>query len=271
MTLLAKAEEATDKSFERVGIRFIPTHPNPPDNVTSSALDATGNHARPDPPDRGTTPTDEGTGSRGDCLYKQELPPLTRLAGGKNLKLTVKEHPTVWVYVPYTPEEAPSGEFVLQDGENEVYRTRFQLLATPGVVSISLPPTTKPLEVGKEYRWYFEINCPHPESSSEQPASVTGVVQRVPLSSELDSELKAAKTPLERIGSYAKHQIWYDALSELALLRLEETQNPTLKSVWVELLSDKNFDLQRVAQEPIAGSVMLFEPTTEAQSSQREE
>ncbi len=220
-------------------IRFIPAHN--------------------DPPDRGTPPTNDGTGSRGDCVAKKNKPPLTRLVGSHNLKLTVQERPTLWIYVPYTSNEVNDGEFVLQDGDIDVYRTRFKLNATPGIVSVSLPPGLPPLAIGKEYRWYVDINCPSATSNSESltPASLTGVVQRVSASSELQKELSAAKIPLERIAVYAKHGIWLETLTELAQLRLKEPQNPNLQNVWKDLLSAENVNLGRIAQEPIIGSVTV--------------
>jgi hypothetical protein len=234
--LLAQPHESSDRSSEPIPIHFM--------------------QANQDPPDRGTPPASEGTGSRGDCLYKQQRPPLTGLVGSKHLQLTIKTHPTFWVYVPYTLNEATSGEFSLQDGDNDVYRTRFQLPKTPGVVSITLPIATKPLEVGKVYRWYFDINCPHAISSSEvTPASVTGLVKRVTLSENLERELKAAKTPLERIAIYAKYGIWYETLTELAQMRLHEPNNPTVKNAWVDLLGQSTVGLGRFSQEAIAGSV----------------
>ncbi|MUG93262.1 DUF928 domain-containing protein [Scytonema sp. UIC 10036] len=212
-----------------------------------------------DPPDRGTPPTNDGTGSRGDCLAKKNKPPLTRLAGSHNLKLTVQERPTLWIYVPYTSNEVNDGEFVLQNGDIDVYRTRFKLNATPGIVSVSLPSDLPPLAVGKEYRWYVDINCPSATSNSESltPASLTGVVQRVSASPELQKELSAAKTPLERIAVYAKQGIWLETLTELAQLRLKEPQNTNLQNVWKDLLSAENVNLGIIVQEPIVGSVTV--------------
>lgn len=113
------------------------------------------------------------------------------------MELTTKERPTFWVYVPYTSDEAPSGEFSLQDGDEDVYRTRFQLTATPGIVSVTLPATAKPLEIGKTYRWYFEINCPNTQRTARTaPASVTGIVRRISPSSNLENALKSAQNPL---------------------------------------------------------------------------
>ncbi len=85
-------------------------------------------------------------------------------------------------------------------------------------------------------------------------------MQRVARSPALESELNAAKMPLDRIATYAKHHLWYETLTELAQLRLKEPQNPTLGGVWVELLSDKNVGLNRVAQQPIVGSVKTNSP-----------
>ncbi|KOP23941.1 hypothetical protein AMR41_23655 [Hapalosiphon sp. MRB220] len=215
--------------------------------------------AEKDPPNRGTPPAKEGTGSRGDCIYRQDILPLTRVVGDHQLKLTSKEYPTFWVYLPYTSQEATDGEFSLQDGDSEVYRTRFQLPAKSGVVGISLPSKIPALVVGKEYRWYFDINCSRSASSgnSPAPASVTGLVRRISISTELERDLKTAKTPLEQIVAYAKHGVWYETVTELAQLRLRDPKNHTLKKIWIELLSAENIYLKKVSQEPIVGNITL--------------
>lgn len=218
--------------------------------------------ANPEPPDRGTPSSNRGTGSRGDCLYKQEKPPLTTLVGSNNLELTVSDRPTFWVYIPYTQQEAPTGEFTLQDGDNNVYRTRFEMPATPGIVSITLPANQKPLEVGKTYIWYFEINCPRREAGDRvTPGFVTGVVRRVAPSAALNNALNAAKNPLQRIAAYAQHSIWYDTLTELARLRSNPAQNPGIEGIWSEVLSDRNIGLENIAKESLAGNI-----TTNSQS-----
>lgn len=212
-----------------------------------------------DPPRRGTPPGKEGTGSRGDCIYKQDKPPLTRIVGSNQSQFTVKDYPTIWVYLPYTAQEATNGEFSLQDGDIEVYRTRLKLPTQSGIVGISLPSTIAALKVGKEYRWYFDINCSRHVSSdnSPTPASVTGVVQRKLISLELERDLKTAKIPLEKIFVYVKHDIWYEAITELAQLRLNEPNNFTFKKVWVELLNTEKFGLGKISQEPIVVNMIL--------------
>lgn len=238
--VLAEFDGLINKSFQEIAIRF--------------------NSAQRKPPKRGSNPpASEGTGSRGDCLYKKNKPPLTRLVGGKNLHSTVDKHPKFWFYSPYTREEAPLAEFSLQHGDEEVYQTGFQLPAKPGVFSISLPSTAPGLEVGKKYRLYVDINCPNPEKSSESstPASLTGIVERIKISSELTRDLKVAKTPIERINVYAKYGIWLNTLTELAELRIKEPQNSNFKNIWIKLLSQAEVNLKEVAEEPILKITLL--------------
>jgi Domain of Unknown Function (DUF928) len=217
------------------------------------------NPVEKDPPSRGTPPGKEGTGSRGDCIYQQDKPPLTRIVGGNQSHLTVKAYPTIWVYLPYTAQEATKGEFSLQDGDMEIYRTSLKLPTKSGIVGISLPSKIPALKVGKEYRWYFDINCSRHVSfdNSKTPASVTGVVERKLISVELERDLKTANTSLEKILVYAKHDIWYEAITDLAKLRLNEPNNPTFKKVWVELLKNEDLGLEQISQEPIVADIIL--------------
>lgn len=212
------------------------------------------------PPRRGTPPTREGTGSRGDCLYKPGMPPLTRMVGSDPLSLTVSDHPTIWVYLPYGAQESPFGEFSVQEGENDLYRVRFPLPVEPGIISLTVPPNVLPLQVGKTYRWYVDVNCPSataPEGST--PASLTGIVRRVAPAPALLNELQAAKTPLQKAAAYARHGIWHETITTLGNLRQREPRNPNLESIWLGLLSDQKIGLAEVAKAPIAS------PTTSSQ------
>lgn len=194
-----------------------------------------------------------GGGSRSPCPSMNT--PLTALMPVTNLGKTVAERPTFWFYVPYSRQEASSGEFVLQDEEDkDVYRTPFMLPETPGFVSLSIPPTEAPLEINKSYRWYFKLYC-NPQKSS--PVLVEGWVQRVELTPALESQLKAA-TPPEYIV-YATNFIWYDALARLAELRLTKSPNATLDD-WTNLLKWKGVGLEQLNREPMVGSVITSSP-----------
>ncbi|MBD2340316.1 DUF928 domain-containing protein [Calothrix sp. FACHB-156] len=206
-----------------------------------------------DPPKRGTPPGKEGTGSRGECNYQQNKPPLTHIVGGNQSYLSVKDYPTIWVYLPYSAQEVTHAEFSLQDGDTEVYRTRLNLPSKSGIMGITLPSSIPALKVDKKYRWYVDINCTSPISpnNSLTTASITGVVQKKLISVELDRDLKTARTPLDKIFVYAKHDIWYEAITELAQLRLHEPNNSNFKKVWIDFLNTKKFSLGNIAQEPI--------------------
>lgn len=188
-----------------------------------------------------------GGGSRGDCPSTDS--PLTALMPVTNWGKTVAERPTFWFYVPYSPQQASSGEFVLQDEKyNDVYRTPLTLPGTPGFVSLSIPPTEAPLEINKWYRWYFKLYC-GPQKSPD-PVFVEGWVQRVAVTPALESQLETATLPKYIV--YANNLIWYDALAEL---RLTKPPNATLNDDWVKLL--RGVDLEGLGREPIAGPVII--------------
>ncbi|WP_158441862.1 DUF928 domain-containing protein [Pleurocapsa sp. PCC 7319] len=242
--LLAQSNDQTNSHAQEVKISF-----NPP--------------AQLEPPNRGTPKSNKGTGSRGDCLYNSYLPQLQSLAGKNYLKFTTSDRPTIWVYLPYTKNEAPYGEFSLQDGDKELYRTRFQLKTKPGIMGIKLPSTVESLKVGKSYRWYVDINCSNSLSKDDfsTPASLTGMIERVAYSQDFRREIqKTASKPLNQIATYAKHGIWYDALTELAQLRLEQPDNSILKQIWNQLLSDQHVNLEEISSAAFLGNVEVIEP-----------
>jgi Domain of Unknown Function (DUF928) len=204
---------------------------------------------QPDGSSRGRPGDRVGTGSRGECLARS-LTALVPENEWGNMALAIEAYPTFWFYAPCTPEQTPVAEFVLRDEEGEVYRSRFPLPATPGVVSVSLPPAT-PLETNKDYHWYFQLYSPAQDSSPVD--YVHGWVKRV-ARPDLEPQLNAA-TPRERIALYAQQGIWHTALTDLANLRLAEPQDDTLVRDWVDLLADVG--LQDLAEEAIV--TMPFE------------
>jgi len=174
------------------------------------------------------------------------------------LGFTVAERPTFWFYIPYGSTPQYSAKLTLQDeNDNEVFQTSFkasenmtngvetQGLSTPGVVGIPLPSTAPPLEVGKRYHWNFSIYC---GESEEGAIWVDGWVERVPLSPALKLQLAAA-TPERRVALYGEARLWYDTITSLAQLRLQDPANPTLKVEWLKLL--KSIDLDAIAPQPI--------------------
>lgn len=214
------------------------------------------------PPGLGVpTGRESGGGSRGDCPLKPNLPPLTALIPENSIKLTVSQYPTVWVYVPYAPEEVTYGKLSLQDeAGKEFWRVHFKLPATPGVIGIQFPSTNDPLTLNQTYQWYFELSCPNPESLSSNKAIVMGKIQRINMS-QLNTNQNVSfdgnNTLWEKAIAFSRYGIWYDAVDTLARLQLTNPENSTVNRAWHRLLKDDRVILDEVVDEPIVGNVTI--------------
>lgn len=202
------------------------------------------------PPKVGAPENRKGGASRGtNCSRSQKS--LKALLPTSNLGLTVEKYPTFFVYVP--PISTQLAEFELREGNDStvVYKTRFMVPATPGVVNFSLPPnkTLQPLEIGKSYKWSFSIICDSEDRSKD--LFVEGWVQRIEPSSTLASQIEKAK-PRDRPALYAESGIWHETLMTLAELRYSYPQDSTLVAEWTELL--ESVGLNNIAQEPLVPS-----------------
>ncbi|WP_335153772.1 DUF928 domain-containing protein [Nostoc sp.] len=152
---------------------------------------------------------------------------------------TIKDHPSFLFYVPYASDFA-SGEFVLEDeAQNQtIYKTSFT--GTPGIVNLRLPSKAAPLEIGKQYRWYFNIYC---QKDNQIIANVEGYVKREQLKPALKTQLEKATLP-QQVNLYAANGIWYEALSAASELRRTNSQDTS----WRALL--KAVGLNDFATEP---------------------
>jgi hypothetical protein len=230
----------------------------------------------PPPPDQGAPGgRSRGGSGRGPCQNYQSLTALVPVTKGTTKDfvwgLTVSEHPTFWFDVPERLTAQVPVEFVLQDtADNYVYKQKFTVPETSaGIVKFSVPSTVPPLEVGKRYNWTFSIYC-DPESPSAA-VSVRGSVQRVALDPALESQLEAAKTPLERAALYANKGIWHDALTTLgeqlsgskskdsAMVAPSRTSEG-IAAAWANLL--KQVNLGNSASDPIVPCCTAEQSTT---------
>ncbi len=231
------------------------TPPKPPHGPRpTSTAPAGGQNQSPLPPPEPLTPlppTEEPLKPGGgldapNSSCKSTSKPLTALIPVKNPVLTTRQHPTFLFYVPYASNEVRFGEFSLLVGLEEktrLYKTRFTLPQTPGIVSITLPSKPKyALEEGKFYHWYFELYC-QTNTSSQPDVDVNGWVQRVALTPERERQINAS-TP----------DVWYDALANLAESLRASPQDAKLRNEWLNLL--KSIGSEDLATEPFVGSVI---------------
>lgn len=167
---------------------------------------------------------------------------LTALMPSTNIGLTVSEMPTMFWYVP---GKAPIDvEFVLREADGQVIdQQTLTLTETPGIVSLT---PAKPLEVGKDYHWFFSTICNASDRAGDR--FVGGWIRRVDKSDSLQSQLAAAKDESDRPGIYARESLWFDTLASLAQLMRQNPNNPTVTAKWEELL--QSVDLATLAKEP---------------------
>jgi hypothetical protein len=155
-----------------------------------------------------------GAARRPNCPWLGDY--LTALLPGTNIGLTISQYPTFWFDVPYGVCGL-SVEFQLSNQQDQVlYKQIFPVQGTPGLVSIQLPPTTPPLEIGKSYRWRFTIilDPAAPFDDARGPV-VEGAVLRVLPTSQLRQSLVSA-TPRERLILYGQNGLWFDLLAGLS-------------------------------------------------------
>lgn len=196
----------------------------------------------------------QGGARRNGCPDLKQ--PVTALVPGEEtfnqsisfLALTVSEYPTFWVYVPELPTKVRLGEFIFQDekGKN-IYRTPLTLPEKSGVIGISLPQSPQyALKQDNKYQWYFKVYCGNEQNTSDY-YYVKASVQRVALTPNLESQLKAAKP--EEYTAYAVNQIWQDAVTNLADMRRTNSGSSVLARDWNDLLTAVG--LEEFAQAPI--------------------
>lgn len=192
-------------------------------------------------------------GIRGECPTGRKV--LQALIDEKNPGLTTKDYPTFWFYLPFGQTSAlradgystitvTSAKFMLLDENLKPVLEKPIILPLPkqgGIVSFTLPATEKPLQIGKDYNWFFSIIC-----DAQQPSAnptVSGWLTRVSASPRLVSQLKSTRQQ-DQYLAYKEANLWFDSFSQLAQYRAERLD------AWSKLL--KSFELQEFANETIA-------------------
>ncbi|MBD1999328.1 DUF928 domain-containing protein [Leptolyngbya sp. FACHB-541] len=193
-----------------------------------------------------------GGASRGNCPNKpQTLTALVPNAATTNQEasppdLTVSERPTFWFYVPYALSTERPAEFaLLNDAGEYIYQTRVTDMAdSGGIVRIRIPDNAPALESSGIYSWTFQVLCEY-----SNPTDIWGSVERIQLSSELETQLQQLTTPIDQAAFYAANGIWYDALNVLGDLYQTEHPDPAIAAGWASLL--QSVGLSAISTEPL--------------------
>lgn len=224
------------------------------DNNSNSQSHESDTNGLPDLPDNGTpTGRREGGASRGSCPVLDTnltaIVPGTKQQGQKSdstssLALSTAQNPTFWVYIPKMPQASALGEFVIQDEMGEdIYRQLITLPSKAGIIGVKTPETPEyALALDRKYHWYFRIFCDRSPTQSEY-TYVDSWIERV----DVEAQLKTNAPKNYR--AYIERDIWYDALTNLAILRDREPDNQEYQNDWANLL--ESIGLKNLASAPI--------------------
>ena len=182
--------------------------------------------------------TPEGTvggATRGGS--RKETTSLISLTPNNRFGVTTAAYPTFLVYLPALDQDSfHYAEFTLLDESGEeIYKVEFQTKISDSIMQVAMPTQLglAPLEVGKNYRWSFNI---YEDSYRWNRNSKTqGWISRVELEEQLAQRLENS-SPAVQASLYAENEIWYDAVATLAELYKENPNDPLVASDWKQLL-----------------------------------
>lgn len=180
----------------------------------------------------GTPGRTQGGGTRGN-FCEEGSSPLIPIVSPEKVGLTTQPYPSFTWYLPAT--EPTIVEFVLQEGDRNLYATSFQVTGEAKLVTLELPQNSNlpPLKIGTTYTWKFILHC-QKTAAVGNFAVTQGRIERVTLSQQLSQKLKHTSLP-ERAKTFAQEGIWYDATSSWLEAR-RQTDNPELMQGWQELI-----------------------------------
>jgi Domain of Unknown Function (DUF928) len=148
---------------------------------------------------------------------------------------TTAQHPTFWFFVPATSSSTQL-DFSLQNQEEDIYRVQVPTPQQPGVIGVKIPSSQQALLTNRNYHWTFKAKVPC-GSSTPNRVYVDGWVTRVNSPTAISN------------NSYAEKGIWYDAVTNLALQRLQKPHDLGVKQDWIDLLESVN--LEEIAKQPL--------------------
>ena len=197
---------------------------------------------RPKAPDTGTPSGDTTPGTtRPEAACPTTLKPLTAIFANQGRDFTLAAYPTFYFYVPYTPQQISSIEFLIfnETATKTIYHSAIELKDRPGIIRVQLPPDIKnSLAVDRTYQWRFNLDC-QPDETIVPDLVLNGWIERVADDPEIADRLKSAEFEYE---VYRERDLWYDTIANLSNLHFANPKNERLRKAWNSTLRQLNLD-----------------------------
>lgn len=181
-----------------------------------------------------------------DCL-EGNPPSVIALIPQTNIGFVADQPLQFFWFVPTT--RARQAKFILYHRRfpfRPFYQVQVNLNRKPGIMSLTVPERVMAsLKSDKNYRWSFSIICE--PRDRRQDITLEGWVRQVRLDPAFTQKLEQA-TPGDRIALLAQKGLWFDTLTELAELRCQRPDDPSLKARWLELM--QSVQLNEISEQP---------------------
>ncbi|MFM2311218.1 MAG: hypothetical protein RLZZ04_494 [Cyanobacteriota bacterium] len=200
------------------------------------------NNRLPSAPDTGSPQGDFAAGGTRDNQPENALCGIDRqqivyLLGNDNREFTLSPYPTFWFYVPQKMNKVAQMKFVITELETgkKIYDRVIQNDQKLSVIGIKAPQEKRyALAPEINYAWSLQVDCAGRNRESE--IALAGWLSRSALDFQLKPQLAAA-SKAEKYTIYLKHNLLYDALTEVAQNRIAEPDNLQMESAWNQLLA----------------------------------
>ncbi len=152
---------------------------------------------------------------------------------------TISERPTIYFLSPKVDSKASFSLFEDNDSSTSkrIYQKKFPLKNEAGVIAFKLPDDAPTLEIGKTYKFRFDVN-----DSPDSSKIVYGYIRRVSPSQKLVDQLNKISKPIDRAVLFAQESIWFEAVQALAEAQLTVPKNTEVIEEWTSLLKSTNLN-----------------------------
>ena len=217
----------------------------------------------PPAPDTGSPQEESSAGGTRDNRQQNDLcgaknEEIVYLLGEQNREHTLADHPTFWFHLPQNLRKIAQMKFVVKELETgrQIYDRTIEEIKPAGIIGIALPQKQKyALSPQTNYTWSLEVECDRTNKESE--VALSGWISQKPANPKLQQNLATA-SKLEKHSVYFQHGFLYDALTELAQLKVARPTDNRINTAWNQLLTDLGWQELTQQQSAIEPTLLDF-------------